>query len=179
MLNLRIPGVPILPIYRSEPAQHTHFLPRVFDFPYQNKLHYSETQRGTFPKTIFTYKGIRFVSTHFAEDDEAILSNTGNFSWNYQVGTPPLSRFDKVLQKIVPSHFTIPQIDLYSERKNQQLVTVDTKKLYYNHYLGLTTGWKQPQRLLSQTYDAKIHTTDPRMEKMLEIANLTANPNDL
>ena len=173
IINLRIPGVPILPIYRSESDQYANYLPRVLDFPYQNQLYQNPIQRGTFPKTIFTHKGIHFVSTHFVEDDGSIPPNAcGDYSWNYQINKPPLPYFDKLLQKIDPSRSNVPQIDLYSERKNQQLVTLDTEKLYYNHYLGLSTGWKNLYRLLPQSYNPQIHTTDPRMEKMLKIAKL-------
>ena len=172
-LNLRIPGVSIPAIYASAKDMHAEYLPRVFNFPYQRIMHNATDQQGTFPKTIFSNAGNTYVSTHFVTADDSVpLGACEDFIWRHKPKQSAIGFVDSCLGKLYPPYRQLPPIDLYSETKNQEMVVLDKNKLYYNHYLGLNVGWKNPNRLRASVYNPKQHVEDLAMKRMLALANL-------
>ena len=107
---------------------------------------------GSNRKVIYTPHNIDFVAMHYAVSSipgwARVLSNS------------------KICRGIL-RRFNLPIPGWYFEK------LVPDSELYFNHYSGLTTGWKSESRLMKEEFDAELHEKDRFMEDLFKKIGLS------
>ena len=107
---------------------------------------------GSNRKIIYTPRKIDFVAMHYAVSSipgwARVLSNS------------------RIWRGIL-RRFRLPIPGWYFEK------LVPDSELYFNHYSGLTTGWKNESRLMREEFNAELHEKDHLMENLFKKIGLS------